>query len=122
IGVFVSSHLLAEVELMCDRVAIIHRGRTLATGPVRELLDRPRGPHRFTVRPAALAMSVLGPFAESGAAEAEGEESVAVNLSKERVPEAVRALGAAGVEVFGIERPASSLEEVFLEVTGGETV
>jgi ABC-2 type transport system ATP-binding protein len=122
IGVFVSSHLLAEVELMCDRVAIIHRGRTLASGPVRELLDRPRGPHRFTVRPAGLALSVLGPFAESGAAEAEGEDGVAVNLSKERVPEAVRALGAAGVEVFGIERPASSLEEVFLEVTGGETV
>ncbi|MEP6801478.1 MAG: ABC transporter ATP-binding protein [Acidobacteriota bacterium] len=122
IGVFVSSHLLAEVELMCDRVAIIHRGKTLATGPVRELLDRPRGPHRFTVRPTGLALSVLAAFAESGAAEAEGEDAVSVNLSKEKVPEAVRALGAAGVEVFGIERPASSLEEVFLEVTGGETV
>ena len=35
---------------------------------------------------------------------------------------AVSALAQAGVEVFGVERPASSLEEVFLEVTGGETV
>jgi ABC-2 type transport system ATP-binding protein len=121
IGVFVSSHLLSEVELMCDRVAIIHRGRTLATGPVRELLDRPGGAHRFAVRPAALAARVLGPFAESGAAEAEGD-LVAVNLSREKVPDAVRALAAAGVAVYGIERPASSLEEVFLEVTGGETV
>jgi ABC-2 type transport system ATP-binding protein len=122
IGVFVSSHLLSEVELMCDRVAIIHRGRTLATGPVRELLDRPKGAHRFAVRPAALAASILGPLAESGTAEAEGEDSVAVNLSREKVPDAVRALAAAGVAVYGIERPASSLEEVFLEVTGGETV
>jgi ABC-2 type transport system ATP-binding protein len=121
IGVFVSSHLLSEVELMCDRVAIIHRGRTLATGPVRELLDRPGGAHRFSVRPAALAARVLGPLAESGTAEAEGD-LVAVNLSRERVPDAVRALAAAGVAVYGIERPASSLEEVFLEVTGGETV
>jgi ABC-2 type transport system ATP-binding protein len=121
IGVFVSSHLLSEVELMCDRVAIIHRGRTLATGPVRELLDRPGGAHRFAVRPAVLAARVLGPFAESGTAEAEGD-LVAVNLSREKVPDAVRALAAAGVAVYGIERPASSLEEVFLEVTGGETV
>ena len=122
IGVFVSSHLLSEVELMCDRVAIIHRGRTLATGPVRELLDRPGGAHRFAVRPAALAARILGPLAESGTAEAEGEDSVAVNLSRETVPDAVRALAAAGVAVYGIQRPASSLEEVFLEVTGGETV
>ena len=40
IAVFVSSHLLSEVEQTCDRVAIIHRGRTLASGPVRELVDR----------------------------------------------------------------------------------
>jgi len=37
-SVFVSSHLLAEVQLMCDRVAIIHRGRVLKEGPVHELL------------------------------------------------------------------------------------
>src|SRR3954464_12252062 len=37
-SVFVSSHLLAEVQLMCDRVAIIHRGRVLKEGPVQDLL------------------------------------------------------------------------------------
>jgi ABC-2 type transport system ATP-binding protein len=40
-SVFVSSHLLSEIELMCDRVAIIHRGRTLAAAPVYGRL-RPR--------------------------------------------------------------------------------
>jgi ABC-2 type transport system ATP-binding protein len=122
IGVFVSSHLLAEVELMCDRVAIIHRGRTLATGPVRELLDRPDGPHRFVVRPAERAADLLRPFASDGVAEIEAPDTVAANLTRDAVPRAVSALAQAGVEVFGVERPASSLEEVFLEVTGGETV
>ena len=122
IGVFVSSHLLAEVELMCDRVAIIHRGRTLATGPVRELLDRPDGPHRFVVRPAERAALLLRPFASDGVAEIEAPDTVAANLTRDAVPRAVSALAQAGVEVFGVERPASSLEEVFLEVTGGETV
>src|SRR6478672_7781579 len=119
IGVFVSSHLLAEVELMCDRVAIIHRGRTLATGPVRELLDRPDGPHRFVVRPAERAADLLRPFASDGVAEIEAPDTVAANLTRDAVPRAVSALAQAGVEVFGVERPASSLEEVFLEVTGG---
>jgi ABC-2 type transport system ATP-binding protein len=39
-SVFVSSHLLSEIELMCDRVAIVHRGRTRAAAPVAELLAR----------------------------------------------------------------------------------
>src|SRR5437763_8614132 len=38
-SVFVSSHLLGEVELMCDRVAIIHHGRILKEGPVHELIS-----------------------------------------------------------------------------------
>jgi ABC-2 type transport system ATP-binding protein len=39
LAVFVSSHLLSEVEKMVDRIAIVHRGRTLATGTLVELTD-----------------------------------------------------------------------------------
>jgi len=122
IAVFVSSHLLAEVELMCDRVAIIHRGRTLATGPVRELLDRPRGRYRFSTRPADVAARVLAAFAATGAPNVEDDRVVTLDLASESVPDAVRALAGAGVDIYSVERPPSSLEEVFLEVTGGETV
>src|SRR6266851_1649640 len=41
-SVFVSSHLLAEIELMCDRVAIIHKGNILRDGTVRELISSQR--------------------------------------------------------------------------------
>ena len=44
------------------------------------------------------------------------------DVVRERVPDALAALAAAGVLVFGVERQASTLEEIFLEVTGGETV
>jgi len=123
IAVFVSSHLLAEVEQMCDRVAIIHRGRTLAMGPVRELLAN-RGAERlvFRVEPAARAAGILGAFSRDGTARADDEESVSSEVPRESVPDALAALAAAGVRVFGVERQSSTLEELFLEVTGGETV
>ena len=123
IAVFVSSHLLAEVEQMCDRVAIIHRGRTLAMGPVRELLAK-RGADRlvFRVEPAAQAIEILAAFSRDGNARADDGETVSSEVPRESVPDALAALAAAGVRVFGVEKQSSTLEELFLEVTGGETV
>ena len=126
ISVFVSSHLLSEIELMCDRIAIIHRGRTLATGPVRELLDRMASDRvRLTARPAARARELLAPFGtvdNASGGEGEGEGVLHVRILKENVPAALRALAGAGVDVFAVERPMPSLEEAFLEITGGQTV
>ena len=101
IAVFVSSHLLSEVEQTCDRVAIIHRGRTLASGPVRELVDRVASDRlRLTARPARRAVEVLEPF---GAAEIAGEGAgvedegtIDARIPKAKVPDALRALTAAG--------------------------
>jgi ABC-2 type transport system ATP-binding protein len=121
IAVFVSSHLLSEVEQMCDRVAIIHRGRTLATGPVSELLSRAATGFRIRAQPAGRAAEVIGAMLP-GAAEPDGEDSLLVTAPAEAIPAAVRALVGAGVEVFSVERRASTLEDVFLDVTGGETV
>ena len=123
LAIFVSSHLLSEVEQTCDRVAIIHRGRTLATGPVRDLLET-RGAARlvFRARPVDRAAQILAAFDREGNARVDGEETVSCDVARERVPEALAALAAAGVLVFGVERQASTLEEIFLEVTGGETV
>lgn len=123
IAVFVSSHLLSEVEQTCDRVAIIHRGRTLAMGPVRELLES-RGAERLVFRasPSVRAEEILAPFGRAGASRIEGQEAVSSDVPRERVPAALAALAAAGVLVYGVERQPSTLEELFLEVTGGETV
>jgi ABC-2 type transport system ATP-binding protein len=123
IAVFVSSHLLSEIELMCDRVAIIHRGRTLAAAPVAELVDRVASDVvRVRARPARRAAEILADF---GPAETEPEgaaDVVSARVPPEKVPEALRRLLAAGVDVYSFERPAPSLEEIFLEITGGETV
>jgi len=121
IAVFVSSHLLSEVEQMCDRVAIIHRGQTLASGPVAELLSRAASGFRITARPAERAAEALRAALGPGV-ERDGDETVLVSAPADSIPAALRALLAAGVEVFAVERRATSLEDVFLEITGGETV
>jgi ABC-2 type transport system ATP-binding protein len=122
LAIFVSSHLLSEVEQMCDRVTIIHRGRALATGPVRELLDRTdSGATRWRVRPVSRAAEILGPFAAE-APSLEDDETISVRIPRDKLPDAVAALVREGIQIYGVEPRASSLEEVFLEVTGGETV
>jgi len=122
IAVFLSSHLLSEVEQMCDRVTIIHRGRALATGSVRELLDRSAsGATRWRVRPASRAAEILREFSGEPPSVEDGE-TVAARIPRDRLPGAVAALANAGIEIYAVEPRASSLEEVFLEVTGGETV
>ncbi|HEY1252780.1 MAG TPA: ABC transporter ATP-binding protein [Thermoanaerobaculia bacterium] len=135
ISVFVSSHLLSEIELMCDRVAIIHRGRTLAAAPVADLLARVSS-DRLLVRavPAARAAEVIGRFGEVEPVQGVGDDrdaadatnrqalEISARVPPERVPELLRALVAAGLDVHSIERPEASLEDIFLEVTGGQTV
>jgi ABC-2 type transport system ATP-binding protein len=123
IAVFVSSHLLSEVEQTCDRVAIIHRGKTLAAGPVQELLHRVASDRlRLIARPARRAAEILAPFGSAETTHGDGEGTVDARIAREKIPDALRALAAAGVDVFAVERSLASLEEVFLEVTGGETV
>ena len=123
LAVFVSSHLLAEVEQTCDRVSIIHRGRTLATGSVQDLLERSAsGRTRFALRPSARAAEVLSQQTGVSSVTIVDDSTVSAVVARTAVPAAIAALVAAGVELFSVEPPSSTLEEVFMEVTGGETV
>jgi ABC-2 type transport system ATP-binding protein len=118
LAVFVSSHLLAEVELTCDRVAIIHKGRILRSGTVRELISSQRA-MEFRVDDAERAATL---FREKGLeADVEGDV-VLVPIEESDAPPLVAALTAAGLAVFHARPRVHTLEEMFLDVTGGETV
>jgi len=115
--VFLSSHLLAEVELICTRAAIVHRGRLVVQDRVEALLA-PTGRVRVTTpdpgRASELASRLSG--VELGEWRA---DSLVVQLDGTS-PEALnRHLVAGGVPVreLVVERP--SLEDVFLALTGG---
>jgi ABC-2 type transport system ATP-binding protein len=96
VAVLLNSHLLSEVELVCDRVAIIARGELVAAGTPAELshpggveIDIATGTRRFA------------------------------SATRDDVPKLVRDLVAQGEEIYGVRVVRSSLEDVYLEVVGG---
>jgi ABC-2 type transport system ATP-binding protein len=117
--VFLSSHLLDEVEKTCDHVAIIDRGRTVVQGPVAELIGSERR-LRITCSAPVRAAVVLAGLAVVDSAAPEDTESVAAVLrtnDRKAAATAVRALVEAGIDVYRVESGRSSLEERFLEIT-----
>jgi ABC-2 type transport system ATP-binding protein len=117
-SVFVSSHLLGEVELMCDRVAIIHHGRILREGSVHELIAA-RREMELRVDDAERALSIVH---EHGLAARVEDDKVFVPIEEEDAPPLLAALAAANVAIFHAQKRVQSLEQMFLEATGGETV
>jgi ABC-2 type transport system ATP-binding protein len=98
ISVLLNSHLLSEIELVCDRVAILLRGRLVAEGSPAELA-RSRGVEIET---------------DDGTRFCEG-------ASREDTPRLVAELVAGGRKVYGVRVLTSTLEETYLEAVGGET-
>jgi ABC-2 type transport system ATP-binding protein len=98
VAVLLNSHLLSEVELVCDRVAILLGGEVVAAGTPHEL-SRPRGVELET---------------DEGTRRIEG-------ATREDAPRLVADAVAAGRKVYGVRILTSTLEEVYLEAVGGET-
>jgi ABC-2 type transport system ATP-binding protein len=117
-AVFVSSHLLAEIELMCDRVAIIHKGKLLRTGTVSELISSQRT-MEFRVGDVARAVAVIE---QRGFGSTTDGDRVFVAMEEADAPPLIAALAENGVQLFHAREHVQSLEEMFIEATGGETV
>jgi ABC-2 type transport system ATP-binding protein len=117
-AVFVSSHLLAEIELIADRVAIIHKGRILRVGPVKELISAQRT-MELKVGDVDRAVMVLR---DHGVASTIEDDLVFAAIDEPDAPPLIAALAQNGVEIFHARRRVQSLEEMFLEITGGESV
>jgi ABC-2 type transport system ATP-binding protein len=122
--VFVSSHLLGEVQQMVDVVGIISAGRLVREGPIGDLLDT-EGTIRVRVVQADLerARTVLdahlGPDHLSTSSDEPGW--ISVRSPSERIGEINRALAEAGIWAIGLET-GNDLEMLFLELTRGEPV
>jgi ABC-2 type transport system ATP-binding protein len=107
--IFLSSHLLSEVELVCDRVAVLHHGKLMRMGRTADLVHS-------AGRTEIVARGIAGSMFP-GAAVENGVVRFAVTPQEQRA--AFEQIWALGGEVVSANPMRRSLEEVFLEVTAG---
>ena len=111
--VFLSSHLLDEVEKTCDQIAIVDRGRIVVQGGVQEIAASGDPTLLLEVDDEAAARRVL----DGLSIETEGH-ALRIKLQPGRTPAEInRALVEAGIAVSRLEPARASLEEKFLEIT-----
>ena len=108
--VFLNSHLLSEVEQVCDRVAIVDRGRVIAVGTLGELLATD------SVRLRATGLDGVDRLRTFGEVARDGEWIVVRRIAADRVPDLVAAIVAAGGRVHAVEPRHESLEDRFLSL------
>ncbi|NHW34265.1 ABC transporter ATP-binding protein [Paenibacillus aceris] len=131
LSLFVSSHLLSEIQQMCDRVAIISHGQVIQVGAVEELIAQ-GGKVVWSVSPADKAEGLLDASPLVNAIEEISQDDpthtqssvkqIVTQMDKENVPQISRQLMEAGISLFAVEIKNPTLEDLFLSLTEGETI
>jgi ABC-2 type transport system ATP-binding protein len=116
--VFVSSHILSEVQQVADRVAILARGRLVAAGFVHDVLASGRGA-RLAVRVPDLEAGRLA-LTDAGIAATIDGDLLRAAVPPEEGERVARALAAAGIYPSLLQPDEGNLEQAFLELTGGD--
>ena len=116
--VLISSHLLGEVEQICDRVGVIRHGQMVAEGTVTELRGAASG-LLVQASPADAAQRILTGLLGADAIQTLDDGHLAISVEPARAAEINRALVNGGVNVSELRAHERSLEEAFLELTEG---
>jgi len=115
-AVFLNSHLLSEVEQVCDRVAVVDHGRVIASGTMDELL----GGTAVRVRVSGLTQADKNRLSQYGRIDDEGDQITFANLAGERVPELVATIVSMGGRVYEVAPRHQTLEDRFLQLLEDE--
>lgn len=132
-AVFVSSHLLSEIQLLCDRVAIISAGRVLAVGGVNELIEDHSKLAIWHVTPLEKGKKMLlnagislvdrpADVMDDTIVAGLGPNAVVAEMHEDRIPALVQQMVQAGIQVEGVQRIQPTLEQLFLKMTEGESI
>lgn len=113
VAIVVSSHLLSEIELMVDRIAIIQNGELI---DIRELQHVAAAQYYIEVgQPDKLQAMYEEPLTKENG-------GYVLNLTKEEVPALIRKLVESGIDLYTIQPIQKRLEDQFIEMTGGGAI
>ena len=114
--VFVSSHLLNEMEMIADRMLILDKGKAVREGSVKDLFDPARMHVQFFIRNAEDCMQMLHQSTWNSRVLTSNSNSITFQLEQEQIPFLNRFLSENGALINAVQ-PKHSLEEYFLSLT-----
>ena len=114
ITVFLNSHLLSEVEIVCDRVAFIKRGRVIQTSHMHDLMNQNT---QVTVRMNEVTPNMLATLASLGHNIQPNGRSLSMIIdSEDKLPEIAAAIHQQGAQLYELRPERRSLEEIFVNI------
>lgn len=118
IAVFVSSHILTEMELMCDKVAVINKGKIVKVEEIGNKEDESNDgalvQTLIVVKDINSALEIL----KSNKYEVEiVEEKISVKTTHNKIPEVIRLLAKKDVDIFNVTQKEKTLEDIFFDAT-----
>lgn len=118
-AVIVSSHLLSEMEMMCDRIAIIQKGKLIDVQKVHDFVyEDAKQKYFIEVELTDNAKESLKTIQEYSIKQV--ETGIEVEIEKNQVPEFIQTLIQAGIRIYEVKPMSKSLEDRFLEITSKE--
>jgi ABC-2 type transport system ATP-binding protein len=121
ITVVVSSHLLSEMELMCDRVAILQRGKLVNVMPIQHFTQGNDQAQTYLIQAEPPEQAVVTIRQMNGVQEAKltQEGLIEVLTNQESIPDILVGLMQNHIRIYGVQMVSQSLEDRFLAITGG---
>ncbi|QQZ60401.1 ABC transporter ATP-binding protein [Paenibacillus sonchi] len=118
VAVFVSSHLLSEMELMCDRVGVLQNGKLVRIQSIRDFVHSGNSHVCVTIEPSQIEQAKrLIATLNKATLPARQPGQLLIPLNKDEIPTVNKLLMQAGIQVYSIQVQEQSLEEKFLEIT-----
>ena len=114
--VFLSSHILPEVELTANRMVIINRGKTIIEGSVQELLNAGRLKVTIETTDVPRALEVLRATPDGEWIQSSTDQEIIIMLNRQDIPGVVASLATADIPLRAVT-PVRSLEEYFISLT-----
>lgn len=120
-SVFISSHLLSEIQAICNRVVIINHGKTITVGTIEDLMNKANEKVEWVVEPLDVAEKILSE--EEKIVEIIQEENKIISLlDANKVGTYNKRLVESGVTVHRVTPTVTTLEDFFMELTGGDGI
>jgi len=121
ISVFISSHLLSEIEMICDRVGIINKGKMVRVSTVKELVEEAAERVEWKVSPLSSAQELL--TKDSSIQDlVQKDDVIQCRMSPEKIHDYIQLFMNESIQVNGVRTMSVTLEDLFMEMTGGEAL